>query len=191
MSNIILQKKLLFYYHLANLDKSSLAGSFFTIQNSDASFKGVVSECDAILKEWKISNVTAYTKKQWSRFIKQKIFALNKEELIFWSKDYKKINTEDYAKEPFKIKAYLGDLNLSDAQSIKMNYKSSYKSSNFLCSQCLVLDPEVKHEDTQEALLYDCQANSDLKMKYDISDLKQEAAFYREIIERRNQLSGG
>ena len=78
-------------------------------------------------------------------------------------------------------------------QTVMMNFKSDprYKSSDYLCIQCLDLVPEVRHQDSQEALRYYCPANSDLRMKYNLCDLKQEAAYYREIIERRNQLTGG
>ena len=74
-----------------------------------------------------------------------------------------------------------------------MNFKNDpkYKSGNYLCIQCLALVPEVRHEDSQEALLDECQANGDLRQKYNLKDIQQEAKYYLEVLERRNQLSGG
>ena len=182
-----------------------MAGEFFSIQNDDnKNYRGIVTECNEVLKEWNITNVTAYTKKQWSRFMKQKISFRNKDELIITSQGYKKINTEDYKDGPLDMKQYIKDLNLASAriifrrncrllQSVQLNFKSDprYKSGNYLCIQCLALVHEVRHQDSQEALLGECEANSDLRQKYNLRDIQQEADFYKDILERRNQLGEG
>ena len=136
--------------------------------------------------------------------MKQKINSRNKDELIAQSKGLKKIHTECYEKEPLKIEPYLLELNLADArvifrrnfqllQSVQLNFKNDpkFRAGGYLCIQCLALDPQVRHLDSQDALLDECQANRDLHVKYNLNDLQQEASFYREITERRNQLSGG
>ena len=52
ISNQILLKKLLFYYHIATLPEESLAGEFFSIQNDEnKSYRGIVTECNKVLKE--------------------------------------------------------------------------------------------------------------------------------------------
>ena len=148
--------------------------------------------------------MTVYTRMQWSCFIKQKISSHNKDELIITSKGYKKINTEEYKNGPLVMKQYLKELNLASAriifrrncrllQSVQLNFKSDprYKSGNYLCIQCLALVPEVRHQDSQEALLGECEANRDLRQKYNLRDIQQEADFYKDILERRNQLGEG
>ena len=62
---------------------------------------------------------------------------------------------------------------------------------NYICIQCLALVPEVRHQDSQEALLGECEANRDLRQKYNLRDIQQEADFYKDILERRNQLGEG
>ena len=124
----------MFYFHLATIPEDSLAGEFFSIQNRDINYKSIVTECNELLSKWNVNNVTAYTKKQWGRFMKDKIHSRNKEELILQGKEYKKINIEDYKTQPFVIKPYLNKLNLRDSrvifrrncqllQSVQLNFK--------------------------------------------------------------------
>ena len=75
MSNRILLSKLLFIHHLCHLPEESLGKSFFNTQRKDPkNYNGVVSECLPFLEEWNLSNVEDFSKAQWRRAIKAKIY---------------------------------------------------------------------------------------------------------------------
>ena len=77
-------------------------------------------------------------------------------------------------------------------QTVRLNFKSDkrFKAEGYLCPDCLSLDPQVSHPDHQDDLLT-CQGNSDLRLHRDLSDQKQEAEYYRDVIARRVQKYGG
>ena len=81
--------------------------------------------------------------------------------------------------------------NASMLQTVRYNFKSNlrYKAENYLCPDCLHLDPQVKHADTQEQLL-SCRGNLDLRHGKILGELKDEAVYYREIIQRSVQMYG-
>ena len=77
-------------------------------------------------------------------------------------------------------------------KTVRTNFKSDnrYKAEGYLCPDCLILNPSVRHQDTQEALAT-CQGNSDLRQGLQLSNLKQEAEYYQKIMTRRIQKFGG
>ena len=129
--------------------------------------------------------------------MKSKIKKKNFQDLLEWSLKYKKVDTEKYKNNPHEIGSYLKNLNLHDSrilfrknsymlQSVRLNFKSNkrYKAEGYLCPDCQSLDPPVSHPDHQDKLLT-CQGNSDLRLNRALSDLEQEAGYYRELIVRR------
>ena len=99
---------------------------------------------------------------------------------------------------------YLKTLNLTNARtifrrnsfflaSVRKNFKGNkeYRKDDYMCVNCLNLNPPVFHADTQESLLRSCQGNMDLIREKDMSRLENEAKFYRDVAERQIQLFGG
>ena len=166
-------------------------------------WRGIVSSSTETLSEWNITDLHCYTKRAFKKRIRCKIQEENHQYLLQWSQSYKKVNTEKYANKPLKIQPYLLNLNLQDARTIfhrncyflpcvRLNFKSDKKnkSEGYLCPDCLAIDPPVSHPDHQDSLL-SCLGNSDLRVGRDMTNLKEEAAYYREIISRRTQRFGG
>ena len=193
---------MLFLHHVATLPKDSLASECYEemIKNS---LPGIVSNSMVILRQWGITNIQQYSKWSWKRLMKEKIKRKNFEELLTWSEKYKKVDTDRYKKQKFEMRSYLKTQNLEDARilfrknsymlkTVRLNFKSDkrYKAEGYLCPDCLSLDPPVSHPDHQEELLT-CPGNSDLRLNRDLSDLKQEAGYYKELIARRIQKHGG
>ena len=182
---------------------NALSRECFQEQRNTRIHDSVVSECLDQLSQWGINNIEQYSKQSWKREMKLKMKKKNFQDLLQWSKKYKKVDTEMYSNKSHEMGSYLKNLNLNDSrvifrkncymlQTVRLNYKSNtrYKAEGYLCPDCLSLNPPVSHPDHQDELLT-CQGNSDIRLKWDLSDQKQEAAFYRECIARRIQKYGG
>ena len=167
------------------------------------SYPGIVIQSIEVQYSWNITNLHSYTRGAFKKLIKSKIETENQRYLLEWSKSYKKVETKNYENKPLKMQSYLMSLNLRDSRVIfrrncyflpcvRLNFKSDkkYKSEGYLCPDCLALDPSVSHPDHQDGLL-SCLGNSDLRVGRDLTNLKQEAAYYRDVISRRTQRYGG
>ena len=70
--NFIIQKKLLFYFHLSNLEEDSLAKEILNIQK-EKELPGLALECKQYLTDLDIeSEPESMTKNQWKRTIQKK-----------------------------------------------------------------------------------------------------------------------
>ena len=118
-------------------------------QNAD--YPSLVTECQPLLAELGITDITAYTKYQWKRTMKYHFFMRNKNQLIEMSKKYKKIDSDELAKEDFRMKSYFKSLNTQSARlQFKINSKMTprvasnfhrdpkYRSIDYLCVGCSV-----------------------------------------------------
>ena len=132
--------------------------------------------------------------------MKQLIKKKNDEELLSWSLIYTKVSTEEYSKTPIELNPLYRSLNLHDSrvlfrkitfllQTVRHNFHGNkrYKAEGYLCPDCQALTPPVMHPDDQVSLLT-CQGNIDLRLGKDMSDIKQEIEYYREVIKRRKEL---
>ena len=180
-----------------------LARECFEDQKRNQIHDSVVTECLEQLNQWGIHNIDQYSKQQWKKEMKMSMKKKNFQDLLQWSMKYKKVDTEIYRSKPYEMGSYLKNLNLHDSrilfrkncymlQTVRLNFKSNkrYKAEGYLCPDCLSLDPPVSHPDHQDELLT-CQGNSDIRLNRDLSEPKQEAAFYRELIAKRTQKYGG
>ena len=77
----------------------------------------MISECDKHLKDMNIySGPEFFTKKGWTRLIKERIHCRNKNQLLDEMKHYKKIDYEKMLEEGYGEKPYLHNMTVSEAR---------------------------------------------------------------------------
>ena len=90
IENQIMQRKLLFLYHLMTLPENSLAKEIYLIQKENA-LPGLVNECEQFLSDLNIhADPSTFTKGQWKKIIRKKIQDRNKQLLLQQIREYKK-----------------------------------------------------------------------------------------------------
>ena len=104
MENRVIAMKLLFLHHVATLPRGTLARDSYDAQ-LEKGLPGLVSYCQPFLTEFGVSDITAYSKYEFKRVIKDKIGLRNKENLIRMSQSCKtKIDHSKFSQSSFKIK---------------------------------------------------------------------------------------
>ena len=106
---LILQRKLNFYFHLANLPDGSLAKEVFTKQKED-SLGGLVKEIQEHTD--KLGDPTSFSKQMWKKMIIAYIKAKNKEDLLKMVSNYKKLDYMQWKDEEFERKEFFQTLDL-------------------------------------------------------------------------------
>ena len=81
MENIILQKKLVFFYHLSNLPVESLAGEFFQLQ-IEKKIDGIVTECKEHIMRMGNPNPKDVSKYTWRK--RTRIYVTEKTKKNYW-----------------------------------------------------------------------------------------------------------
>ena len=192
----ILQRKLNFLFHLANLSLDSLARNIFDLQekNSD-SVPSLFSECRHHLTQLNFQVNRHASKWQWKKLVRRYIEDLNRKSLLDDIKKYKKLDYNDCASEQFKRKQYFFEMNICDVRdrfrisskmfgSIKGNFPQKYGRDSLECVSCKHLNNSVKL-DTQSHLIEFCPAFSDLRDKHDTKTDRGITEFFREVVKRR------
>ena len=163
MSNRILLNKVLFVFHLANLSEG-LAKDFYDIQVSNSNLPSVVSECQTYFAEWNLNDIISYTKSQFRKIVKDKIFHKNRLECLQSMRGLKKINMDKCSEEKFELNNFYKTLNVKESRlcfkikyfltpTISTNFKNDkkFKSQKYLCQDCIVkskTDSFQGHEDS-------------------------------------------
>ena len=111
---MILQRKLNFIHHLANLPVQSLAGEIFQIQEVQAI--GIMKECEEHLAKLNFPVNRHASKWHWKREVRKYIFHVNKQCLLEEMKRYKKLDYDTCSRESFERKYYFFDLNLEQVR---------------------------------------------------------------------------
>ena len=102
MNHRIVQKKLLLLHHIANLEDDSLAKQVYTIQ-SKLLLPGLVQECQKYLVQFEVIDLTKFTKTQWKNLVRQKIYTLNRDNLLHKMKSsYKKLDHKLFESENYE-----------------------------------------------------------------------------------------
>lgn len=194
MSNRILQKKLLFLHHLANLDQSSLAYEVYQEQIR-LNLPGLVSECQEYMASLNLqeSDLTLLTKLQWKRLVKEKIYTKNRSDLLKKNKSYKKLDYFSLKNEEFETKSYFKNLTLRDARtkfsvvsqmtrSVKMHFMSDKKFSAYLwqCDQCGKCD-SIAH-------IKVCSAYCHLREDKDLDDDQDLVQYFQQVLQLRDEI---
>ena len=91
VENMILQKKLLFWFHVKNLPRGSLIQEVLEIQEAKG-FTCLTSELAEDLKNIKIKDPRLVSKWQYKKRIKEYIVEKNRQYLLEESKKYKKVS---------------------------------------------------------------------------------------------------
>ena len=196
----ILQKKLLFMHHLTNLPDSSLAKEVFCIQTK-MELPGIAQDCADFLSRFGLYDLNLYSKEQFKKLVKEKIYELNRCKLLnsIKEKNYKKVYLKSLEKETFKMKGYFKELNVNDSRvrfkiasemlpSIKMNFQSDKKftADCWTCDGCS--DGLTDKRDSQNHVLY-CEAYEEFRIGKDLSKDQDLVDFFKSVIEHRMKLN--
>ena len=193
MENRVLKRKLTFVHHLFNLSEDSLANQVAILQDR-LSLPGLISEMKEVIKDLELPDMKKVTKIQWKNLVNRKIKEKNKNDLVKQSERYKKINTDEMAKEDFERKPYLANLRMDQARikfkaktkmlkNVKLNYKNDPKNVKKFW-KC----PECEYLDSQEHILW-CEGyeklreNKNLDNDVDLTSYFQQVMLQREKIE--------
>ena len=198
MDNLILEKKLLYYHHLANLPVESLAGEFFQLQLEN-NIEGIVTECKEHIMKMGNLNPRQTSKPLWKKRTKLYIEDKNKAELLEDIKKYKKLNYEEMSKETSKRKKYFFENNLEEVRfmfkikseilpTIRKNFPRKYKNQTLNCPSCRSNDNDLSspQEDTQKHLMFNCPTFASLRMDKDlVNNDTHLLQFLRDVIQYR------
>ena len=190
----MLKRKLLFIHHLINVEEDSLAHQCALVQDK-LSLPGLISEMKEAIKELDLPNMKNVPRNQWKSLVNKKMKEKYRNDLVKLSERYKKINTEEIAKDTFGRKPYMANLRMNQARTkfkivtkmtknIKLNYKNDPKNVRNLwkCSEC-------DHIDSQEHILW-CEGyeklreNKNLDSDHDLTSYFQQVMLQRERKEK-------
>ena len=125
----------------------------------------------------------------------------NTEDLVKWSRTYKKIDSEEVKKKLKEHIPYYKTMHLKESctifkknsyilYTVRMNWKNhkKYKTEGFECIDYLALVPPVSNSDHHDILLTpECQGNSIYRQGRDMTSLKHQAHFFMDVILTRNK----
>ena len=141
--NIILQRKLNFIFHVANLESGSVARDIYEVQKRQST--GLYKETKEHVDKLGITCLHSISKYRFRALTKKYIFEKNKSDLINMARNYKKIDLEEFQKDSFTRKEYFNSLNLNDIRykcriemqmlpTIRKNQPSKYRKRNMSLS---------------------------------------------------------
>jgi hypothetical protein len=191
----VVMKKLLFIWHLSNLDEESLAKEIFQVQK-DQKLPGLVEECSKWIDILNLPNVLEFkiTKPQWKRSVKEAIRKHNEADLKNKMINSSKLKNSEMYDEKCELKSYLRDLSVNDArhifkkrssmtQYVKMNYMSDlkYASDLWRCESCQTSIDSMGH-------VMWCPSYSDLRADKDMDDDRDVARYLHDVMLIRSKL---
>ena len=144
--NLILEKKLNFVFHLANLPITSLGRQIFDIQDEDRTLPSLLLEVQDHLDAIGL-NIREVSKWQFKQKTRKYIKSLNRKQLLEEIRKYKKLNYEELSNAPYERKSYFSNLNLPKArmrfrvassfvQTIRGNFSRKYQKKSLACPGC-------------------------------------------------------
>ena len=184
--------KLLLLKHISSLPDTALAREIYTLQKEHSS-EGLVKECSEYINTLSLDEPENYSKKGWSKTIKECIHQKNKSDLLTLSRSYRKIDVEKLSSEEYGAKKYLSTMKLSDAwtaflarahmlSTFQCNFKNNpeFVTNNFMCI-C------KEHRDDQESVL-NCRLYEHLREGLDLENNDLDLVrYYQLVIEERNR----
>ena len=200
VDNIILQKKLLFIYHLANLPQDSLAYEVFSIQETQGLF-GLLTENEEHLAKLSFDSSRQMSKWQFKKLVREYIQKQQREILLNNMKSSKKINFEHCSQEKFERKQYFYEMNVNQIRDrfrissgmldIKANFPNKYRYE-LGCPSCSDTNRGTDREtgtpiESQSHLLEACPAYSDLREQYDTETDLGIVNYFKAVMERRSE----
>ena len=111
--NRIIESKLLFYFHLANLSQDSLASLILTEQRK----KKIPSLTQEVVRylamiNMKETDLKTFTKGEFKRRVRLQMKEKNRQDLLSWMKTYKKVDYFAHKDEKFGMKTNFETMNL-------------------------------------------------------------------------------
>ena len=115
----VIQTKLIFLWHLDNLEDGTLAKDILEVQKSQH-LPGLVQECLEWLKILKLPNVLEQriTKTQWKNLVKKAILKENEDDLRKKIMKMEKLKNGEIVKGKCERKDYVKNLSVNDARQI-------------------------------------------------------------------------
>ena len=201
VDQIIIQKKLMFYHHLANLPLQSVAREVFDIQEADSdSFPGLVKELEPYLIKLGNPDPKTYTKYQWKRKTKYFVREQNRNQLLEKMKKYKKLDYEKCKDEKFERKDYFYSSNLEDTRvrfrisnkmvkNVRKNFPGMYTNQSLTCPSCRRedIDTSVTPVHSQSHLIKECIAFQDLREQLDLETDEGLCEFFKTVMTRLSE----
>ena len=145
VENLLLQKKMNFLHHLANLPADSLAGEIFLVQEEREI--GIVKELKEHLHKMGNVNPKDVSKTVWKKKTKQYIEEKNRKDILQDIRNYKKLNHDELSAEKFERKKYFSEMNLENARFMfrvkstsRKNFTHNYGANSILCQSHRNLD---------------------------------------------------
>ena len=145
------------------------------------------------LNKYEIIDVKKFSKKSWKKFVREKIWNLNRDYIINSSKKYKKLDYFSMGCEEFEMKDYFHKLNLADSRlkfrersRCMITCRTDYPSDNdniramFKCHHCDEIDSLNLHWKSCQAYKH-LRENRNLEVDYDL------CGYYRDIIKLREE----
>ena len=153
----VYQKKLLFLFHLINLEESSLANEIFILQKNH-NIPGFVKEGRQLLEKFSLPNIIdqnlKISKLQWKKMVRKAVNENYGNLLKSQISGYSKLKEGPMVSENFEEKSYLTEMSMMDARllfrircktnDIKMNQQSNktFAKQLWKCSECGNIDTQ-------------------------------------------------
>ena len=188
----ILKEKLVLYHHISCLPQTALAKMMMKEQER-LNFPSLRDEVVHFLAKFEVTEVSAYSKKEWKYFIKEKIEQLNREFLVEWCQKYKKLDHLSLSIEEFGMKEYFSILSLDQARvkfrerakclkTCKLHYPSDWLNikTMFKCRHCDDVDSGDGHWKI-------CMGYKHLREDRNLDDIFQLINYYQDVIRMRDE----
>ena len=192
----VIQTKLIFLWHLDNLEDGTLAKDILEVQKSQH-LPGLVQECLEWINILKLPNVLEQriTKTQWKNLVKKAILKKNEDDLRKKIMKMEKLKNGDMVKEKCERKDYVKSLSVNDARNIflkntcmtryvKMNYMSDFKYVKELwqCDSC------QRNIDSMNHVMW-CPSYRELRENRNLDDDKDLARDLHDVMAIRSKLN--
>ena len=192
----VIQAKLIFLWHLDNLEDGTLAKDILEVQKTQH-LPGLVQECLEWINILKLPNVLEerITKTQWKNIAKKAILKENEDDLRKKIMKMEKLKNGDMVKGKCERKDYVKNLSVNDARNIflkntcmtryvKMNYMSEFKYVKELwqCDSC------QRNIDSMNHVLW-CPSYRELRENRNLDDDKDLARYLHDVMAIRSKLN--
>ena len=195
------QRKLTFYFHILNMDDSTLARKIAEIQDHN-NFPGLIPEVKVLLRNYDLNeqNINEFTKVSWKRKVKQAIVTKFQETLLKDMRSFKKINYNKKSNEEFGMRDYLKNFSLEDGRmmflvetemvdKIKFNFmgNAQYEKSNWACDYCNDTYGVYKPDTIQHVM--ECENYENFRQDLDLDQENHVAKYFTKVVKFRNNLT--
>ena len=191
--NKVMERKLLFLFHVANLPIQTVARQIYEEQRK-LEIGGLVSECRNFLAQINVreSLLKTASKSQWRSIIRSGILKKNRSEVLEMCKGLKKIDYFQLKDEEFELKEFFKKLSLKQSRTLfaiktnmlnaKMNYMSDprFSSEMWKCVEC---NQQCTTEHLKRCIKYER-----LRTNMDWSNDEKVIDYFQKVIKSREEV---